>query len=171
MEYKALISPCDSYRYSLVRRWDATRPTVCFVMLNPSTADSTQDDATIRRCINFAKAWGFGSLEVANLFSYRATKVPDLKKAPVPNGPESDFHMQAALSAAGLIVAAWGNHGTPERVEAVLGLMQNANKRVHCLGMTKSGAPRHPLYVPGYTKPVLYTSRNSQEGFSAMPTG
>ena len=171
MEYKALLSPCDIYRYSLLRRWDDTRPMVCFVMLNPSTADSTRDDATIRRCINFAKAWGFGSLGVVNLFSYRATKVPDLKKALVPNGPESDFHLEAALSAADLVVAAWGNHGTPERVRVVLGLIQNANKQVHCLGMTKSGAPRHPLYVPGCARPVLYASRDSQEGVSSMPAG
>ena len=158
MEYQALLSPCDNYRYSLLRRWDATRPKVCFVMLNPSTADSNQDDATIRRCINFAKAWDFGALEVVNLFSYRATKVADLKKAPVSNGPDSDFHLQAALPRADLIVAAWGNHGTPERVKAVLALIQSTNKQVHCLGVTKSGAPRHPLYVAGHTTPALFAS-------------
>jgi len=156
MEYEALLSPCKNYRYRLLRRWDATRPTVCFVMLNPSTADNTQDDATIRRCTNFAKSWDFGSLEVVNLFSFRATKVPDLKKAPIQNGPESDFHLQAALSTAALVVAAWGNHGTPERVGAVLSLMKEANKQMHCLGMTKLGAPRHPLYVLGSTMPTLY---------------
>lgn len=156
MEYEALLSPCEHYRYRLLRRWDTSRPTVCFVMLNPSTADSSQDDATIRRCINFARAWGFGSLEVVNLFSYRATKVPDLKKAPVPNGPESDFHLQASLSAAEMVVAAWGNHGTPERAGTVLDLLRKADKQVHCLGVTKSGAPRHPLYVPGCTVPVSY---------------
>ena len=101
------------------------------MMLNPSTADSTLDDPTIRRCIGFAKAWEYGALEVVNLFSYRATKVPDLKKAAVSNGAESDAHLQAAISGASLVVAAWGNHGTAERVRAVLEMIQRADKQVH----------------------------------------
>ncbi|TMF61888.1 MAG: DUF1643 domain-containing protein, partial [Chloroflexi bacterium] len=67
----ATFSADRRYRYRLWRRWDGARPVVAFVMLNPSTADARRDDPTIRRCIGFAKSWGFGGVEVVNLFAYR----------------------------------------------------------------------------------------------------
>ena len=86
MKKGATISECGLYRYSLTRVWDDVLPMCIFVMLNPSTADADIDDPTIRRCINFAKREGCGSLMVVNLFAYRATSPADMKAAVDPIG-------------------------------------------------------------------------------------
>jgi hypothetical protein len=132
-------------------------PAVCFVMLNPSTADAFQDDPTIRRCIGFARAWGYGGLHVVNLYSFRTPSPAYLKKAPRPNGPDNDAHLHQAAAAATRVVAAWGNHGDRMRVADVLAQLRAATGQVMCLGMTRTGAPRHPLYVPAATQLVEYT--------------
>lgn len=54
------------YRYQLWRIWDESKPYMNVIGLNPSTADETKDDPTIRRCLGFAKAWGYGALRVAD---------------------------------------------------------------------------------------------------------
>ena len=82
----AVISECGKYRYSLTRIWDESKPKVMFIMLNSSTANANNDDPTIRRCINFAKAWGFGDLYVCNIFAYRATNPQELLKVDNPFG-------------------------------------------------------------------------------------
>src|SRR4028119_2392792 len=91
----AIFDPTRTYRYALWRTWDAARPPVAFVLLNPSTADARRDDPTIRRCANFARTWGFGGLEVVNLFAFRATHPTDLKCAADPVGPQNDVHLHA----------------------------------------------------------------------------
>jgi len=85
MKSHATFSPCRKYRYSLFRIWDEDKSLVLFIGLNPSTADEKEDDPTIRRCINFAKqwGWGYGGLIMGNLFSFRATQPSDLKQAKV----------------------------------------------------------------------------------------
>ena len=94
------------YRYRLWRRWDRSRAVVAFVMLNPSTADAMHDDPTIRRCVGFARAWGFGGVDVVNLFALRATDTRALRKAADPIGPANDRHLRRAVRSAGLIVLA-----------------------------------------------------------------
>lgn len=113
MKRDATISECGRYRYDLGRTWvepgDALADTYCtFIMLNPSTADGTQDDPTICRCINFAKSWGMGGLMVVNLFAWRATKPDDLLRAADPIGPENDRYIDEACRMAQFVVAAWG---------------------------------------------------------------
>ncbi len=140
----ATISDCRCYRYALGRRW-ADGPAVLFVMLNPSTADASRDDPTIRRCIGFARAWGFGSLLVGNLFAYRATAPDEMRAAADPIGPDNDEWLSRLIGRSGLVVAAWGAHGGHlGRDRAVRALRR---EWVH-LGLTKGGHPRHPLYVP-----------------------
>src|SRR6185369_1017157 len=90
---KALFSPCKNYRYTLWRDWYGG-PFVNFICLNPSTADETKDDATIRKCVKFANAWDFGSMCVTNLFAFRATKISDMKKAPEPVGLDNDYWLR-----------------------------------------------------------------------------
>src|SRR5882724_4976365 len=85
----AVLSDCERYRYALWRRW-AERPAVLFVGLNPSTADALQDDPTIRRCIRFAKAWGYGALYMGNLFAFRATDPRAMKAEADAVGPDND---------------------------------------------------------------------------------
>lgn len=156
MQCSALLCGCGRHRYRLSRCWDASLPTVCSVMLNPSTADAFQDDPTIRRCIGFARAWGYGELQVVNLYSLRTPSPAALKKAAPRNGPDHDAHLFEAAATAARVVVAWGNHGTRARVAAVLPRLRAAAGQVLCLGQTKTGAPRHPLYVPAVTQLVEY---------------
>lgn len=145
----AVIDGSGCYRYSLWREWDVNAPRVVFVLLNPSTADGTHDDPTIRRCIHFARSWRYGSLEVVNLFAYRATDPTVLRSVADPVGPENDRFVVAAHHRARTTVAAWGNHGTLlNRDQSMLRLLSE-DRRVYCLGLTKAGQPRHVLYVRG----------------------
>lgn len=149
----AIFSPCGRYRYSLRRTWDLGEGVATFIMLNPSTATAEVDDPTIRRCIRFARDWGYAGLEVVNLFAYRATKPLDLLAAPAPVGPENDDRIRAAVERSALTVCAWG--AFPLARERALQLAWLfATFPVCCLGTTKDGYPRHPLYVPADTRPV-----------------
>ncbi|HBV97759.1 MAG: hypothetical protein JL50_03045 [Peptococcaceae bacterium BICA1-7] len=154
----AVIDETCQYRYSLVREWDSEKPRVLFVMLNGSTADAEKDDPTLRRCIGFARAWGYGSLEVVNLFGYRTTFPQELKRAPDPVGPENDRYILAAVRRSNYIIAAWGTHGKHQgRDKQVIRLLIDSGAtEIMCLELTKDGHPRHPLYVRGDTKPELY---------------
>src|SRR4051812_49823510 len=89
LEDNAVISACGAYRYVLTRQVGGGVRRATFIMLNPSTADASNDDPTIRRCIGFAQRWGCGQLAVLNLFAYRATDPADLKRASEPVGPEN----------------------------------------------------------------------------------
>lgn len=137
-----------NYRYWLYREWDATKPTIHFVMLNPSTADASVDDPTIRRCISFATREGFGSLFVVNLYVWRATNPDELRNAPDPVGPHNmEFLASIGRAAAGCetpIVCAWG---VAPNAEPVINLLRDKGAKLVCLGKTKNGSPRHPLYV------------------------
>jgi hypothetical protein len=158
----ALFSPCGRYRYSLTRRWGAG-PTVVFVMLNPSTANETQDDPTIARCRNFAAAWDFGALEVVNLFAWRATDPRDLRRASEPAGPDNRRIRDRALRRADRIVLAWGNHGAwqdagPRLLSELL--RRGDGSRLAALGWTKPGHPRHVLYLPRTLCPMPIPARH-----------
>lgn len=150
MERGATISPCGLYRYSLWRKW-APGPMCVFIGLNPSTADATLDDPTIRRCVGFSKTWGFGGLMMLNLFAYRATDPADMKAAKDPIGPDNDEALHFAHSNTTTVVAAWGAHGTfqgrDQQVRAML-------PRLQYLRLTKDGHPGHPLYLPANLRPV-----------------
>lgn len=147
MESSALLSPCGLYRYRLERRWDIHgTPGVCFVMLNPSTANGTTDDATIRRCISYARAWGFGHLSVANLFAYRSTDPYALFNVRDPVGPDNDRHILTLVRGAARVVVAWGAHGKYlDRGRAVLSMLRTAGAAPVMFGRTSSGEPLHPL--------------------------
>ncbi|MDE5416277.1 DUF1643 domain-containing protein [Alkalihalobacillus sp. MEB203] len=121
---------------------------VVFVMLNPSTANAEEDDTTTKRCIKFAQKWGCGSLEIVNLFAYRATKYEELKYLPKADaiGPENEKYLTRALDSASLIVIAWGENCTiHQRHKDIPNLF--AGYDLYCLGQTKQGFPRHPLYI------------------------
>jgi len=149
----AEISDCGLYRYRLWREW-GPGPSVLWIMLNPSTADAEQDDPTIRRCRAFSKNWGCGRMEIVNLFALRAACPRDLLKSPDPVGPRNDeVLIRAALHdhAERLTVAAWGVFGNiHDRAQEVLDLLSVAP--MYCLGHTRDGYPKHPLYVAGETR-------------------
>lgn len=150
MKRHADFSPCGQYRYALTRVWEQTdRGHVVFVGLNPSTADDARDDPTIRRCIAFAKSWGYGGLTVLNLFAFRATASKDLLVADEPVGPDNNAWLQTALHAP-LVIAAWGRLGSHRQRASQVRAMLPA---WHYLRLNKDGAPAHPLYLPGTLTP------------------
>ena len=156
----AVFSECRKYRYILWRRWadDWASSYAMFVGLNPSTADETTDDPTIRRCIKFAKDWGYSGLCMANLFAYRATNPKDMLAADDPIGAENDRHLLEYAKGAGVVVAAWGNHGTHGGRHIKVRQMIPA---LHCLKITKTGMPSHPLYLPQELKPILFETQET----------
>jgi hypothetical protein len=137
------------YRYSLWRTTDAGKATrrVLFIMLNPSTADASQDDPTLRRCLGFARTWRYGSLEVCNLFALRSPSPRSLLAAGDPTGPRNDEFLRAAVARADTVVAAWGAHHVAQQRALEVLAMLPSGRDVSCLGTTKGGYPRHPLYV------------------------
>lgn len=157
----AVLSECGRYRYRLGRSWDDALPPVNFVMLNPSTADADVDDPTIRRCIRYARDWGYGSLVVTNLFAFRATDPRGLRKADDPVGPENDRHtIEAATTArdaGGLVVCAWGVMLGPRRRRIeVVGLMRRLGVDLHAIKLSGGGHPCHPLYLKADLRPVRW---------------
>lgn len=152
------------FRYRLWRCWGgAGSRSVCFVMLNPSTADADNDDPTLVRIIGFAKAWGFGSLDVVNLYSYRATDPEALRAAGFPIGEHTDRTIADVLSRdltrggyADKVIVGWGTKAQRHRADAVLGLIRGAGFEPHALKVSTMGAPWHPLYLPASSVPVPY---------------
>lgn len=153
------------YRYLLWRRW-AEADSLLFIMLNPSTADAAQDDPTIRRCIGFARRWGFGGVEVVNLFAWRATLPRELAKARDPVGPHNDRAISLAVARSRAVIAAWGVHGALGDRDAQVAQLLAAT-RLRCLGLTRDGAPRHPLYVAGNVRAADFAVR--RRGAGATP--
>lgn len=148
----AVFSPCGKYRYRLTRErqpgFIPDSPPALFIMLNPSTADAERDDPTVRRCKAFAESWGCAGIIVVNLYAYRATKPSELWLADDPVGPQNDFWLAREAEEAGRVVCAWGANARPERVKQFRRMITDTyGIELYCLGTTKSGAPRHPLYV------------------------
>lgn len=148
----AILSTGRKYRYVLWRNWDTGSGNVMFVGLNPSTADETEDDPTIRRCIGYARDWGFGGIYMLNLFAYRATKPKILNGVEYPIGPMNDKFLEKYHKLARLSIACWGNHGAyHNRGRDVIEKLGAEN--LSCLGVTQEGQPRHPLYLKRGLKP------------------
>ena len=142
------------YRYTLTRNNIArgSESTACFVMLNPSTADEHQDDPTIRRCIGFARGWGYTRLHVVNLFALRSTDPRGLALYPEPVGPDNDRWIIRRASESDIVVCAWGTHGRLHgRGDQVVSLLSGVAD-LWCLGQTKDGYPKHPLYLSSRTQ-------------------
>lgn len=155
MKRFAQISEDKKYRYLLIRDWsnNDSLKTVAFIGLNPSTADAENDDPTIRRCIGFAKSWGYNCLMMVNLFALRATNPSIMKNDPFPFGEHNYGMLTNIHSRASLVIAAWGNHGAFKGVGFE---WANALRPLYHLGLTKSGHPKHPLYLKKDVKPQPY---------------
>lgn len=160
------MSAASGYRFSLTRTWDESLGKVCWVMLNPSTADQVSDDPTIRKCIGFAKRWRYGSIWVVNLWAMRATNPRELRAAvkryhhgesdfDPSGGAVNDDMISIAVRDARVVVAAWGAHANAidrDRVALFKHILRSADRRAHCIGTTRDGSPRHPLMVSYLTK-------------------
>ncbi len=151
MERSARFDPTGCYRYHLGRRWSADPP-LAIIMLNPSQADGSVDDPTLRRCIGLAQGWGFGAIAVVNLFAYRSPHPRVLRQVKDPIGLDNDAALAETAHQADQILLAWGNGGSfQDRDRKVLRLLEPYQKKCRCLGHNRTGQPRHPLYVPQHT--------------------
>ncbi len=156
--------PGRTYRYTLGRIWDDRLPVATFLMLNPSTADANRDDATIRRCLGFARSWQAGGLLVVNLYALRATNPAELLTHADPVGPANDAVLTTVLTAhlpgddtGAPLVAAWGAHrAAAARASHVFALLRGRGLRPRCLGTTSGGHPRHPLRLSATTSLLEY---------------
>lgn len=159
----AILSDCQRYRYRLWRRWDYEKPALCWVMLNPSTADAATDDPTIRKCIGFAKRLGYGGIDVVNLYAWRATDPREIARADDPVGPLNDATLLSAARTAGesnsSVICAWGAHARRSpRAADVLDLLRfQATAFCQALRINAGGEPAHPLMLPYSCEPVEMT--------------
>ncbi|KKL68264.1 hypothetical protein LCGC14_2126710 [marine sediment metagenome] len=163
----AEFSACGKYRYKLWRMWERSKPAVLFVMLNPSTANRTTNDPTIRRCIRFAQLWGYGRLLICNLFAFRSTAPDNLLVVDDPTGPANMDTIAAVAKSADYIVLAWGNPHRKLLLRAQL--LSNklcATYTCYCLGTTEAGHPRHPLYMPYTAQPQAWLGYEAQKNSS-----
>lgn len=154
----AEISECGTYRYQLTRQWaegvDLTR-LVCFIGLNPSTADATKDDQTIKKLTGFTERWGYDGFRIVNLYAIRSRHPKVMRVAPDPIGPMNEQWIVRTARESQLVVACWGNHiTTRNRGPSVLQLLKAIGVQVKCLGKTRDGQPKHPLFLP-YETPLV----------------
>lgn len=163
----ATISECGRYRSHLSRMWSPERDNparehALFIMLNPSTADAEKDDPTIRRCIGFAREWGCTGVVVVNLFQFRATDPNELLKPGIPLNPrDADATIADAMAQTHVVVAGWGalHPSLAYRAREVAAIAERRDRRLHHLGLTKAGHPRHPLYLAKSSKLELLSAR------------
>ena len=160
---QAKFSPCGRYRWTLVRRWDPLRPRLLFIGLNPSRADAELDDPTVRRLMGFARCWGFGALEVANLFGRCSASPAVLRRCSDPIGHDNDRWLSQSLvrlqpKAGDALWLGWGNGGAwrqrDQQVLALLAAEAPADLPLWAIGLTATGQPRHPLYAPAGAQPL-----------------
>ena len=146
----AILSYDGKYRYQLSRTWDKDKPKLLFIMLNPSTADTINDDPTIRRIIRFSKSWGYGGLYLGNLYAFRSTDPKGLLSTDDPIGPDNIPHIKTLLGLSERVIYAWGNN---EREPDWLSELVDSP---YCIDISKKGVPKHPLYLKGDLQPKRY---------------
>lgn len=149
----AAFSQDKIYRYALWRIWDQDREQVLFIGLNPSTADERQDDPTIRRCIGFASAWGYGGMWITNLFALRTPSPKIIRQAADPVGPENDIWLFSLVESFSRVIACWGNCGGYLQRDKTIAAQF---PQIYSLAVTKLGFPAHPLYLPTGIIPTEY---------------
>lgn len=157
----AVISADGLYRYKLSRTWDYEGPRAVWVLLNPSTADATKEDATTRRLLGFSRQFGMGGYDLVNLFAFRATRPVDMEAAADPIGPENDERILATVADARVkrVIVAWGALGNyRNRDLAVLKMLRKLGATAEALHVTQDGMPGHPLYLPGDASPQPYVA-------------
>jgi len=147
---RASFSRCGRYRYALWREWDPAFPQVLFIGLNPATADAEKDDNTMRRCMYYARDWGYGSMAVGNLFAFRTTWPAELKKAKDPVGKNNDRWLRKLTRESDMTVVMWGNDG---------GFLGRSSKVLtgipdpYCFKVTSRGEPHHTRGLSNGIKP------------------
>ena len=155
IDYGVHLADGGKYRYKLRRKWDDNKPMVMFIMLNPSVANHLQDDPTVRRCVNFAKSWGYGGLFIGNLFPFVATNPKDLEIAQNPHGLNNRDYIKEMMEQSDIVIIAWGNSKIADQSEKIFEGIDLKGK-LHYLELSKTGSPKHPLYLKKDTQPKKY---------------
>lgn len=157
----AILSDCGTYRYRLDRDVDGgdldIDPVIAFFGINPSTADASLDDQTVKKWNGFTKRWGAARYIVGNVFAYRATDVRELKSVTDPLGPLRDQHLADIIHEADILVPCWGNSGKVPKelrwaIDDLKECLLKQNKQVLTFGFTKGGDPKHPMMLGYDTK-------------------
>jgi hypothetical protein len=156
----AIFSSCKKHRLQLWREWDSNLPKVLFIMLNPSTADDQQDDPTLRRCIDFAKQWGYGGLYVGNLYSLRAVDPKTLLKVSKFSHRDNYKHLVNMVQQCQLVVYAWGNYPIIKKLGIPLNVFNHLEQKLYCIALSKTGTPKHPLYLKNSLTPIPFELEN-----------
>lgn len=159
----AIISDCGKYRYRLERHGLSGAGAVAWIMVNPSTADASVDDPTIRKVIGFSERLGAGRAIVGNKFAYRATDVRELKAVGDPKGPDNDAHLAQIMGDAPTVIVAWGPLAKlPKHLRrrwlAVVRIASDLDRPLMCFGTAQDGHPRHPLML-AYDTPLIEWKR------------
>lgn len=150
----AKFSDDRSRRYALWRIWDKSLPVVAFIGLNPSLANHTDNDPTIRRVIGFAKDWGYGGVYMLNLYTFVTPYPESLVESDA--WEESRQVIISCSSRCEKIIAAWGNYkGATDRGNEIKKLIPN----LYALQINKNGSPKHPLYVKSDVIPIIYNQQ------------
>lgn len=164
MKRDATFSEDRKRRFDLVRDWrdeiGAPDKTLLVAGLNPSKAGEKDDDPTVRKTVGFARRWGFGRVVLVNLSAIVSTDPWDL---PYCNGIDIENRaiIQAWMSLADLVVAAWGcpSKALARKIafpELVYMFRQIAPVDLYCIGETKSGDPLHPSRTAYTERPILW---------------
>ena len=156
----AIISNCGLYRYRLERDVASGGLAFAYFGVNPSTADATTDDATVRKWKEITRRNGGRRFVVGNVFAFRATDVRALQVCADPVGPENARHLLEIAAEADVLVPCWGARGKLPRelhgrLAATLGLLRTTGKPIRCFGLTASGDPKHPLML-AYSTPLEF---------------
>jgi hypothetical protein len=147
------------YRYLLWRNWGDTKRRVCWVLLNPSTADEEINDPTMAKCSRFSRKWGYGGMECVNVFAWRSSDPDVLYQVPNPIGPENDRYILEAVQRAQLVVLGWGKHGALHNRGKQVAELLKGKVMLYCLGVNGDNSPRHPLYIPEDRRPQLWSEK------------
>lgn len=150
----AALSACRTYRYRLVRVWDPNKPPLAWVTVTGSDADDY-------RAIGFARAWGYGGIQIGNLYGLRSRTPYPLWQRPDPVGPDNDTYLVALSRCDYLTVLAWGADAPAYRASAVAALFWRGciqyGGSLAVLGWTENGQPQHPSCVHAHTMPRCLT--------------
>lgn len=146
------------YRYAFGRWWGRADPSTSdvWILLNPATGDTElRRRPTLERCLARSRADGRTGVIIVNLFAHRDTNPQALRAIADPVGPANDDVLQSFTRAGARTVAAWGSGGSlHDRSSKVAALLDHPL----CLGTTRPGQPRHPLYVASATPLVPWTA-------------
>jgi hypothetical protein len=151
-QHAFVYSADGSRRYAYSLTWAPEKPHILWIMLNPGTGETEgRRRNTFERCKQWSHSFGYGGLLFGNLFSLRSKSAKALLALPNPPDPLNEHALIFLSKLAPETIVAWGGHGArSDRSNSLHRLLVNPK----CLGYTKSGQPRHPLYVAGCTSLV-----------------